>query len=364
MGTFAGHLLPGTFFAVFAIWWSFMTALSYVQEKNNKKHKNRKNMLRIKNGSTMTCICCPYPLQRLPLESFVKLIFTTIGILGEVITGISIHDKPSIDLSPFGPLAPQAPMDESMPHMHSRRNADVPQLPQVKMSSWHFEGVNAQHTTMYAAFGFGAIVEILLHYKFNLPKNLDMFCGMMAFSVEALLFGFHLHGRDQIDVQLHVLLEITILMCIFCCILEYINQNNILFTYGRIIFVMLQGTWFWEIGFILYPPFDSLANIWEPNNHQHLMFIVMSYAWHFLLISGSLCVQLLVVNKYYSNRRLDLSVENKLLAVNDDYNSNNEANGLRETRLSIDSDDDSEVEFDNTKLIRSNSNTKPGDRKR
>jgi hypothetical protein len=362
MGTFLGHLLPGTFFAVFAIWWSFMTALTHVQEKYNRSNsKNRKGVLGFKRGPTMPCICCPYPVRRLPLESIIKLIFTTIGILGEVITGLSFHDKPSVDVSPFSAQQPQASMDETMhSHMHSR-NAEIPQLPPLKISTWHFEGVNAQHSTMYAAFGLGAVVEILLYYKFNLPKRLDYICGVMAFCVEGLLFGFHLGGRDHIDVQLHVLLVITIGMCIFCCVLEYMNPTNILFTYGRIIFTFIQGTWFWEIGFILYPPYDSLKNIWDPTNHQHIMFIVMSYVWHFLLISISLCVQLLVMHWYYSNKKIDFFDENNLNGSNDE---NLRSDGLHETRLSIESNDDSEVEFDNTKLLRPHSSFKPGDRRR
>ena len=40
-------------------------------------------------------MCCPcYGLRRAPIESILKITFTTIGILGEVITGIRPLDIP------------------------------------------------------------------------------------------------------------------------------------------------------------------------------------------------------------------------------------------------------------------------------
>ena len=81
---------------------------------------------------------------------------------------------------------------------------------------------------MYTGFGLGAIIEILLHYRFDVPKKLDYVCGVIGFSTEALLFYFHLHGRDPIDVHLHTLQFYSILGCIFFIILEMYNHNQVI----------------------------------------------------------------------------------------------------------------------------------------
>ncbi len=65
--------------------------------------------------------------------------------------------------------------------------------------------------------------------------------GGLAYTVEAYLFAFHLHGKDPLEIHIHTLLVYTILGCVFCGVFEMIFTNEILFTYGRILFTILQG---------------------------------------------------------------------------------------------------------------------------
>ena len=83
MGTFGGHALPGSFFVVFAVWWTIQMFRRYFSS-------------RVKSGvqfkSTVTFpvdfICCgPAALRRWEWEGFFKVFFTLVGFLGEVITG-------------------------------------------------------------------------------------------------------------------------------------------------------------------------------------------------------------------------------------------------------------------------------------
>jgi hypothetical protein len=371
MGTFLGHILPGTFFISFAIWWSFSVCLRYIQCRN--RNANSKTCIKKYHSTvTMPCICCPTRIRNFPTESFIKVIATIIGILGEIVTGIKIHPAPSINIDTK--VTSSNPMNMAEHHHDGKRQA----IPTVEVTTWHFEGANAQHVTMYSAFLIGSIVELLMHYKVHLPQRLDHICGIFAFAAEGILFQFHLHGRDDLDIHIHTLLVIAIYGCVFTSILEYSNPHNVIFTYGRIIFTFLQGTWFYQAGFILYPPTKSLENRWDPGNHMHIMFVTMSYIWHFLLIFIGLLIQFIILNNLYGTKYsivedIEDAQQLEYLMINDEKkihnHSNRKTNSLNETSLDNNfSDDESEIEFDNSKLVNksnsTNTNSNTSDRKR
>ena len=160
---------------------------------------------------------------------------------------------------------------------------------------WYLIDTNRQHSTMYAAFMFGALIEILIYHKYDVPKFLDYAYGLLGYTVECFLFAFHLHGRDALDIHVHTLLVHSILGCILCTALEIWRPTQILFTYGRIAFTMLQGTWFWQVGFVLYPPTDDPLYHWDPNDHSTIMTITMLFCWHIMLIMFALLLQNLLI---------------------------------------------------------------------
>ena len=89
---FEGHILPGVFFGFFGLWWSFVTSFRYIQSK--KKNSN-KTLVGYHTSITMPCFCLPCgKLKYLPIESFIKIIFCTAGVIGEIITGIEYHTVP------------------------------------------------------------------------------------------------------------------------------------------------------------------------------------------------------------------------------------------------------------------------------
>uniref|UniRef100_A0A0P4WI36 Transmembrane protein 45B n=1 Tax=Scylla olivacea TaxID=85551 RepID=A0A0P4WI36_SCYOL len=38
-----------------------------------------------------------------------------------------------------------------------------------------------------------------------------------------------------------------------------------------------QGTWFYQIGFILYPP---VGRMWSQEDHRQMMLVTLLFAWH------------------------------------------------------------------------------------
>lgn len=287
MGTLAGHLLPGSFFIGFAIWWSFITAIRFVQTRATT----------YKATTTVPCICLPCSrLRRAPVESLTKIVLGTLGIIGEVITGLHFNyiRPPNKDNSKlFGCDSIGDQLNHEHAHQHEMKMSDTP-LPVF------FEYVNAQHITMYAGFIIGSIVELFIHARSDfVPPRLDMVCALMAYLMEAFLFAFHLHSRAPLDIRIHVLLVYAIIGCVVFCALELARPDQILFTYGRILFTCLQGTWFWQAGFILYPPIDRPPFVWDRCDHEQVMTVTMMFCWHLILIFIGLFVQLWFINTVY-----------------------------------------------------------------
>jgi len=362
MGTLAGHLLPGSFFIAFAIWWSFVTNLRYIKSTLNKQNSKG---YRYRSTVTMPCICCPGRLKQLPIESMLKVIFPLVGLIGEVVTGLKFYDKLVVVNSGIN-MVTQAP-EHTHQHNHKR---DI-QPGQIMVRTWHFEGSNAQHSTMYLAFILAGIVEILMHAKFELPKRIEYVFNIFALFVEFMLFKFHLHGRSDIEILVHTLLLYAIGGCIISGVLECWKPNNVIFTYGRILFTMLQGTWFFEAGFVLFPPWDFITGIWDPNSHEHLMVLTSTFLWHILLIMATMVLQLIMMRRCYASKAL-LMKDLELGSAEEccQYKALLTENNLEidmETKL-VNGSDESEIEFENMNMVKpkqsSTNSSTTSDRKR
>jgi len=201
MGTLLGHIVPGTFFTIFAIWWSFCIAI-----KHYRLRKSRKLYI-YHSTTTFPCLYCS-SCREIPMESYLKLICSIIGMLGEFVTGFTyLYDET------------------------------------LKRKTWHFGENNAQHITMFLGFGLASLFEILVHFKYPLPDGIEFFANILAYAIQGFLFHFHLHGRSEIDIYVHTLLVYAIIFCIIATIWEYNRPNQILATYARIAGVFLQGVW-------------------------------------------------------------------------------------------------------------------------
>lgn len=197
----------------------------------------RKGALPFKSSTTFPVdFCCgPTWLRRWEWEGFFKIFFTTIGFIGEVVTA-----------------------------RHGGRFA--------------YYG-NGQHATMFFFFGLSGLVDILVHHRAPLPKGAEYLIGILAFVVEAMLFMFHLHGRTPFDVLIHTLLLYVVYANVIVTIVEMRYRHSIAVALTRTFLVFLQGTWFWQAGFLLYNPLPG-AVPWDDENHDQLMLVTMIFAWH------------------------------------------------------------------------------------
>ncbi|XP_072282314.1 transmembrane protein 45B-like [Pyxicephalus adspersus] len=234
MANFKGHALPGSFFLVFGLWWSVKYPLMYLSRRGN--HRPNK---------------CH---QRLELiEGIVKAVFSLIGILAE-------------QFVPDGP------------HMHLMNGEEHSW---VKLMNW-------QHSTMYLFYGLSGLVDILTYFSLNVPRGLDRLSLGLAVFIEGLLFYYHVHNRPPLDQHIHSLLLIAIFGGSISIMIEVFLRDHIVLELFRSSLTILQGTWFWQIGFVLYPPGGGAE--WDQKDHDNVMFITMCFCWHYvvaLLIMGT-----------------------------------------------------------------------------
>ncbi len=139
-----------------------------------------------------------------------------------------------------------------------------------------------QHVTMYFFFVlFGSLSLLKPVLTKNVPEIEDV-CYLtlaMSFFVEGILFKFHLFGRDNLDVVLHTLLIYVIFLSVLITLVEIKYKNSVLVTLSRAYLTLLQGTWFWQLAFILYNPIHGITQ-WDSEKHENMMLVVCIFTWH------------------------------------------------------------------------------------
>lgn len=164
---------------------------------------------------------------------------------------------------------------------------------------------NAHHMTMFAFFGISGLVDLAAHYKkTSIPPNVDYAGLIIAFVIEALLFNSHLHERSPLDVTIHILLIYTIVSNAILLGVEVLLPHNILVSWTKALSVLVQGTWFWQIAFILYSPVRT-SSPWHPDDPEHLLLAVMIFTWHIginiALMTGAVVIVTVIQNRLCYN---------------------------------------------------------------
>lgn len=223
MGTLTGHLLPGSFFIVIAIWWSINIFVKYFRSLNVSRSSNS-------SSSQYANQVSHNPTNfKLPLESTAILLATTFGIIGETWTGF-------------------------------RGGEFVNIIP------------NGHHIVMYAFFWLYAIADFCIHCQVGgVPDESNYVLAILAVSVECFLFANHLHDgmRDDNNIQLHTLLVYSIAFCIIASSLEALCHKKLMaLALLRCVAFLWQGVWFFHLGFTLFPT-ELPSTAAKHNDHNH-----------------------------------------------------------------------------------------------
>lgn len=297
MGSFFGHALPGSFFIIFAFWWMVQTYRRYFK---SLKKQNREPF-----RSSPT-----FPIhirqRKVNIEAYTVVTCCFLGMLVELVA---------------------APIKN-----HKLYNGNI------------------QHGTMYFFFGLTALSAVVLPKIKLFPSyhNIVYVLLSMAYLAEGLLFKFHLFGRTGIDVLLHTLLVYTIFASVIVTLMEIKYRNNVLLPLSRAFLTLLQGTWFWQAAFVLYPP---LSNPWgahdnqekmdEGEEHNKIMLMTCVFTWHMAAILISMTVCGIFIGLYYKRNG---GIDYESFVLNANYNDEDDRprmNGY--TTLQQNSTQDDEV---------------------
>ncbi|XP_032820556.1 transmembrane protein 45B [Petromyzon marinus] len=242
MGNFKGHALPGSFFILFAVWWAIKYPLRY-RWRQRKLGGGGGGGGGGPTGLPASCVASENRLDI--IEGAVKTVFSIVGMMAE-------------QFVPDGPHM----------RLYNRQEGGWDHL------------MNWQHTTMYLFFAISGVADIVTHTCRGMPlRGLDRLMLALAVFVEGYLFYFHLHGRTMLDVHVHTLLLLPVFTGSLTIFLEVFLRDNAILELLRTSFALLQGTWFFQIGFVLYPP--NGAPEWDQADMGNMMFITMCFCWHF-----------------------------------------------------------------------------------
>ncbi|KAJ8266609.1 hypothetical protein GJAV_G00132450 [Gymnothorax javanicus] len=257
MANFKGHALPGSFFLLFGLWWSV-------------KYPFRQCW---RQGKLVGLRKEPQAFYRIEfVEGVLKIFFAFVGIMAE-------------QFVPDGPHA----------HLYTTESW-------VKLMNW-------QHSTMYLFYGISGIVDVLTMSNLPIPLGLDRLALSLALFVEGFLFYFHLHGRTPLDVHVHSLLLVAVFGGAATTFLEVFLRGQRVLEVFRSSLAILQGSWFYQIGFVLYP---LSGPKWDETKHENMMFITMCFCWHYavvLLITGfNYSLVYVAVRRCTGSHKMDMEI--------------------------------------------------------
>lgn len=288
MGSFSGHVLPGSFFVVYGVAWTILAILTHLKSKTSYVQGKRLNRTKrdpsVTNSNSFSAykrdlalsqkswlpLPCP-ALSRVPLEPILKIVLPFIGILVEAFLAV-VKD-------------------------HDGKTHIVGSVYHIYQHDGYLNSLDKlQHITMYGAFMLSGIVDIF-SLLVKLPHQAPAVFLTLAFLAEGILFYFHTEGRDATNIQIHSILTLVIGVCVLFAFLRVMYATNLLINGGLGFSILLQGTWFIQAAYFLFPPGGNgiitnelhMDGHHDENNidHEHhsaVMFIACTLTWHVIFI--------------------------------------------------------------------------------
>lgn len=252
MANFGGHAIPGSFFFLFGVWLTVKHTLHHYWRVNQPKRRH----------------ATPPFLKKMHFfEGGFQMFAAFVGIMVE-------------QFVPDGP------------HAHLVTDGEW-----VKLMNW-------QHSTMYLFFGMAGFALVACSAFRLVPAGVDRLALSIALFVEGFLFYYHVHMRPHLDAHIHTLLLVAVFGGAASSMLEVFTRHNIILELLGAGFFILQGTWFYQIGFVLYP---LSGPPWDLEQHGNVMFVTMCFCWHLavaiLLVSSTFCVVWFTLRRFSKNGR-------------------------------------------------------------
>ncbi|KAH7282453.1 hypothetical protein KP509_35G031300 [Ceratopteris richardii] len=203
MGSFAGHLLPGTLFLLVGLWHLGNSIVKYVRDPQSFRAR----------------VWHAVPGRLKYLELYIITIGSFVDMCLEFF--YSTHLRFVVD----GSLNPA--------HMNDFEHAAM--------------------LLMFFLFGVSTLVSETTGFL-PLPDGAHYIIVAMAFTAEFLLFNFHSTSHAGLEGRYHELLVLLIGLCVVCALLSSVFPESFTIDLASGMMVALQGLWFYQIAFTLYGP--------------------------------------------------------------------------------------------------------------
>ena len=270
MASLAGHIIPGCFFLIYGVWWaiiSFWTSLRLRSDtKKPSKHKKSDGISVYRYDRSLSRKSwIPQPFcRRIPLEPILKILLPLMGVIVEEF------------------FTYEGSANDGNQHLTT--------IVYTPVKDGHFTGLGKlQHITMYSVFLTSGIID-LLSLCVHLPRHTSQLFLTLAFLAEALLFYFHIDSEaGWLNTVVHWILAVIILICVVFATLRILQSTNLFINTGFAYSVILQGTWFIQGGYLMFPfdrnkpwliPFQKDESTSHSSRHDAVMFTVVCLVCH------------------------------------------------------------------------------------
>lgn len=274
MGSLGGHVVPGCFFLVFGLAWAVMAFWTgfKLQSRSKKAKKpdgassysSYKHDHRLSRKSWIPQPCC----QRIPVEPILKILLPLMGVIVE-------------EFFEFQPVPGNTDQIHLVVFVYTP----------VKNGQFMGEG-KLQHIIMYSVFLVSGVID-LLTLCVRLPPRTSQLFLTLAFLAEGLLFYFHVGSEDRgLSTSVHQIITAITFACMFFSALRMLRAANLFVNSGLAFSIILQGSWFIQAGYLLFPPDRNKPWLASEQNadshtfeHDAVMFVAVCLVSHIICLA-------------------------------------------------------------------------------
>ncbi|XP_004713530.1 transmembrane epididymal protein 1-like [Echinops telfairi] len=239
MGTFKGHVVPGTYFLGYSLYYSVLVSLALLRKQRLVKPP-------LPRREKCERVWCHLGL----VEGSIKLLCPLVSILGELFYPLGVNHLKLIDW-------------------------EDPHRSFVYKDYW-------QHITMFGFFLLSGAVDIVSWFCLaRQMAPLEQAIEALAFYVLMLLMATHVENKSALEVRVHLLLLVpTCLLALVLTIEVWVPDQPrlwVLKAWMRLVF----SSWLLQIGVLLYAP--PSGQPWRSENPEDLAFVTIFFTWHLVL---------------------------------------------------------------------------------
>ena len=263
----------GSFFLIYGLWWMFSTYWIYFTQKKlsmmSRGGSPRSGLLQIFNHDPDDSLAykswIPQPfLRRVPLEPILKVIVPGLGVFVKLFLDVWVDTDGKSHLV----------------WSHYRVNF---------VNGTFSDLSNFYHICIYSSFLLSGIVD-LVSICGKLPRAVSQLFLCFAFYCETILYSFHILGRDPLNTAAHQFLLIFVISSALFATLRMLNPRNLFINAGFSGSMILQGTQFIQIGWLLYGGIE-----WNFMSHENIKFVGALAILHLLGVSMFMLIVFIIL---------------------------------------------------------------------